>query len=92
MKKLFLLLALFVSVTVLGKEVPGPTIWYTISEKILKGSHQLISDDAVKIQNKKKAPKTKILKGSSKFQQKNEIVLPEFIAPTIAKNVWFLPE
>lgn len=98
MKKLSVLLVLLLSVTVYGKEVvPGPTIWYSISEKILKGSHQLMitEADAVKNHTKKKATKPKVLKVSTKFQQKNEIVLPadlNFMAPPVAKNVWFLPE
>ncbi|SCY87314.1 hypothetical protein [Flavobacterium caeni] len=103
MKKLSLLLVALASVTVYGKEVvPGPTIWYTISEKILKGSHQLIVSDAEAAKAKKtraagerseaKTPKTKVLKVSTKFQQKDELVLPDFMTPTVTKNVWFLPE
>ena len=93
MKKLFPTLALFLSIAMYGKEVPGPRIWYSISEKILKGGHQLmLADGEAKMQNKKKAPKVKALKVSTKFQQKKEIILPDFITPTVAKNVWFLPE
>lgn len=95
MKKLSVLSVLFLSIAVYGKEVPGPTIWYSISEKILKGSHQLIVTDADAAKAKKKATKTKVLKVSTKFQHKDEIVLPadfNFIAPPVAKNVWFLPE
>jgi|GEM_PF-4351619 len=98
MKRLPILFVLFLSITAYGKEVvPGPTIWYSISEKILKSSHQLMITDADAVKNhaKKKAAKAKVLKVSTKFQQKNEIVLPvdlNFIAPPVAKNVWFLPE
>jgi hypothetical protein len=97
MKKLSVLLILFLSITVYGKEVvPGPTIWYSISEKILKGSHHLMVTDADVMNHvKKKAPKVKVLKVSTKFHQKDAIVLPSdfnFMSPPVAKNVWFLPE
>ena len=93
--KIATLLFVLVSVTVYGKEVvPGPTIWYGISEKILKGSHQLILAEANNAKNhaKKKATKVKVLKVSTKFQQKNEIIIPDFITPPTANNVWFLPQ
>ena len=75
-----------------AKEVPGPTIWYSISQKILQGSHQLVMAEDLKNHPAKKTTKTKVLKVSTKYQQKNELILPDFIGPTIAKNVWFLPE
>lgn len=92
MKNLCIILAVFASVTVYGKEiVPGPTIWYSISEKILKSSQLMVVDtECIKI--KKKTIKAKVLKVSTKFQQKDVIVLPGFLTPTVAKNVWFLPE
>lgn len=94
MKKISLLFILFISIAMNAKEVPGPTIWYSISQKILQGSHQLVmAEDLPKNHTAKKATKTKVLKVSTKYQQKNELILPDFIGPTtIAKNVWFLPE
>lgn len=93
MRKLFLLPVLLMSVTVFGKEVPGPTIWYSISEKILKGGQQLFGAD-LKSEAKKKTTKTKVLKISGKFQQKDQLVIPDPVAlPAPApKSVWFLPE
>ncbi len=92
-KKLLVLPILLWSITVFGKEVPGPTIWYSISEKILKSGQQLFGAD-VKIDTKKKVSKTKILKVSGKFQQKDQLIIPDPMAlPDPApKSVWFLPE
>ena len=90
-----LLLVLLAAVTVQAKEiVPGPTIWYSISEKILKESWQLIVTDAAEAKSytKKKAATVKVLKVSTKFQQKNELIIPDFITLPIAKNGWLLQE
>ena len=95
MKKIFLLPIIFLSITVYGNEiVPGPKVWYSISEKIFKESHQfmMLDTEDSKNQTKKKAPKVKVLKVSTKFKQKDEIVIPDFFALPITKNVWFLPE
>ncbi len=92
MKKWSFLLVTFTSIAAHSHNVaPGPTIWYSISEKILKSS-QLIITDVAPAKAKKKAPKTIVLKVSTKFQQKDEIVLPDLMTPTVVKNVWFLPE
>lgn len=94
MKKLSLLLVLILSATVYGKEVPGP-IWYSISQKIITGSHQLISSDMdfmVKGSTKQKSAKgVKTLKVVSKHQPKKEIIIPDYFTPPVTKNVWFLP-
>jgi hypothetical protein len=72
MKKLSLLLVLLLSVSMHAKgkhQGPGP-FWYSISEKILNGAHQLISDDAPKATKVK--PKAKPVKVPLKCQPKQE--------------------
>lgn len=96
MKKIAIFAVLCLSVTTYAKEVPGGPIWYTISEKILAESQRLIGMDKACMMKNHASPKTekgtKVLKVSSKYQQKKELVLPDYFAPPVAKNVWFLPE
>lgn len=96
MKKVAIFAALCLSVSTFAKEVPGGPIWYTISEKILAGSQRLIGMDKETVVKTHACPKTekatKVLKVSTKYQQKKELVLPDYFAPPVAKNVWFLPE
>jgi hypothetical protein len=54
MKKLLVIGALCLSVSGFSKSIPTP-FWYSLSEKILAGTHQLISDDLPKCTMKKKA-------------------------------------
>lgn len=96
MKKSTLFIVFCLSVSTYAKEVPGGPIWYTISEKILAGSQRLMGIDKENPIKTHACPKTekatKVLKVSTKYQQKKELVLPDYFAPPVAKNVWFLPE
>jgi hypothetical protein len=58
MKKISLLIVLFISLSASSNEVHSP-FWYSISEKILAGTQQLIGSDDTP---SKPAPKSKIIK------------------------------
>lgn len=94
MKKGLLLLILLLSAATYSKNIPGP-LWYNISQKIISGSHRLLSPDKINFSKtavKQKAKGEKKLKVSSKHQVKKEIILPDYFAPPVTKSVWFLPE
>lgn len=74
MKKLSLLLILLLSFSMNAKDKhqgPGP-FWYSISEKILTGAHQLISSDDDAPKATKVKPKAKPVKVPLKCQPKQE--------------------
>jgi hypothetical protein len=74
MKKLSLLFILLLSVSTYAKDKhqgPGP-FWYSISEKILTGAHQLISSDDDMPKATKVKPKAKPIKMPLKCQPKQE--------------------
>ena len=92
MKKLLGISILFLSVTALGKDIPTP-FWYTISQKILTETQQLIlndklEEDVVKI----KTPKTeKPIRVPLKCEKKKETMIVPFM--TVSKNpLWSEPE
>lgn len=89
MKKLALLFVLFLSVTAYSKEVPSP-FWYSISEKILAGTHQLIStDDNTTVKSKlKSVKKVYPVRVPLKCEQKKGEILPTPFLTIKSNKVW----
>lgn len=94
MKKLLLFFVLFLSAIGFAKEVPGPNVWYNLSEKILLQSYQFIGvqKDNKQLRNvKQQSIKTKTLEVTSKYQPKKQIVLPDYLGiATDTNSVWIL--
>jgi hypothetical protein len=95
MKKLSLMIALLLSGAVYCKEIPSP-FWYSLSEKILAGTNQLISTEhnsaksviTIKVKSVKTAkPATTTLK----CQPKENIQLNPFITIS-AEGMWIHAE
>ena len=90
MKKLSLFFIFFLSVSSFAKEIPTP-FWYTISEKILAGTHQLISPEeaAAKPAVKKVQKPAKAVRVPLKCQAKHEKkVLPTPFYTITSDSVW----
>jgi hypothetical protein len=89
MKKLSLLLVFFLSVSLYAKEIPTP-FWYSISEKILTGTHQLISpEDSPCKANCKAKVKVKAIKVPLKCQPKREKnILPTPFITINTDGIW----
>ncbi|RZJ29027.1 MAG: hypothetical protein EOO48_08505 [Flavobacterium sp.] len=89
MKKLAFAILFLFSVTSYGKGIPTP-FWYSISEKILNGAHQLISDD-VPLPAKPKI-KTQKLKGECTplkcIPKKEKSILPTPFFTIKADGMW----
>lgn len=90
MKKLSLLFVFFLSVSMYGKDHQGPgPFWYNISEKILTGTHQLISPDDTPAKPAKVKPKAKPVKVPLKCQPKQEKkILPAPIFSLNFNSLW----
>ena len=92
MKKLLGVSILFLSVTAFSKDIPTP-FWYTISQKILTETQQLILND----KPEKEVVKLKTTKAEKpvrvplKCEQKKETMIVPFV--TVNKNpLWSEPE
>lgn len=85
MKKLSLLIIFFFSVSAFSKEIPTP-FWYSISEKILEGTHQLISDESSKPALKKTIKAVKPVRVPLKCQPKKEKNILPTPFPTISSD------
>lgn len=95
MKKLSVLLVFLVSASLYANQTSPSPFWYSLSEKILAGTHQLLSPDdtpAPKVNTKVKA-KTKCTgtttKAPLKCQPKQEKnILPTPLFKISASGVW----
>jgi hypothetical protein len=93
MKKLLLFVVFCLSASASGKNIPSP-FWFNISEKILAGTHQLISpDESPKTVLKPKAVKaTKPIRVPLKCQPKEKNILPLPSVHVSCDGIWTVQE
>jgi len=95
MKNLLPFIIILITGSVYSKEIPGP-FWYSISEKILTETHQLIGSEvkegSVKTTKMKAAKNNKAVKPTLKCTHKKETILPVPYFTISTDGLWSISE